>query len=186
MNKSELRKRYLNLRKKLIETDYKSKIIVEKILDENEYKESKVIGLYSSIAQEVDLTTLIDSAIKDKKIVCLPVVLDNYIMSFCKISSITDVLSINKYKIKEPLLQNSNLIMPSELDLIIVPGVCFDTNKNRIGFGQGYYDRYLERAFNSYNIGVCFDEQLIKNFCIESGMFDKKVDEIITDKIKIK
>lgn len=185
MNKSELRKYYLNIRNNLINRDYKSKIIVEKILEEKKYKQSQIIGVYSSFKNEVNLNSLIDFSLKNKKTVCLPIVLDDYNMVFCKISSREELININKYKIKEPLLNKLNIINPKNIDLILVPGICFDTNKNRIGFGKGYYDRYLKNS-NSYNIGVCYDEQLIYDFYIENNLFDISLDEVITDKVKIK
>lgn len=185
MNKSELRKYYLNLRNSLTNSDYKSKIIVEKILNEKEYKQSQTIGVYSSFKNEVNLNSLMDFSIENNKIVCLPIVLDDSNMVFCKINSREDLININKYKIKEPLLDKLNIINSKDIDLIIVPGICFDTNKNRIGFGKGYYDKYLKNS-NSYNIGVCYDEQLLKDFYIENRPFDIALDEVITDKVKIK
>lgn len=186
MNKSELRKYYLNVRKNIVDTDFKSRIIVEQILNHSKYKNSKVIGLYSSYLNEVNLNKLVNESLLNNKIVAFPIVVDEFNMIFSKITSLDELKYMNKYKIKEPIIIKKNIINPESLELILVPGVCFDYHKNRIGYGKGYYDRYLEKCNNSYNIGICFDEQLIKRIYIENNLYDKSLDEIITDKRKIK
>ena len=68
----------------------------------------------------------------------------------------------------------------NDIDLVIVPGVCFDKEKNRIGFGKGYYDRFLQNA-NINTIGICFEEQIVENR-IPITEYDVKIKKIITDK----
>ena len=76
--------------------------------------------------------------------------------------------------IKEPLGESYN----DSIDLFIVPGLGFDKSGNRIGFGKGYYDRFLDTK-NTYKIGICFDIQLIDSVPVD--YHDKKMDVIITD-----
>ena len=73
-----------------------------------------------------------------------------------------------------------NLIPNDEIELIIVPGVCFDLKRNRLGFGGGYYDRFLENK-NMNIIGICFDEQLSKDEFIPANETDIKMNKIITE-----
>ncbi|MCS7083865.1 MAG: 5-formyltetrahydrofolate cyclo-ligase [Aquificaceae bacterium] len=68
---------------------------------------------------------------------------------------------------------------PANVDLAIVPGVCFDLEGYRIGYGGGYYDRFL-KLVKAIKVGVCFDEELIQSF--ERNSWDEKVDFIVTDK----
>lgn len=167
-----------------MDTECKSERIVEKILNSKEYIKSNIVGVYSPYQNEVNLNDLIVFAFKDNKIIAIPVVLNESDMIFCKINSLSDLTNLNKYHIKEPII-NNNMINPQDLNLIITPGICFDKNKNRIGYGKGYYDRYLKKCSNSYNVGVCYDEQIVKDCYIKCNEYDKALDEIITDKRKI-
>ena len=66
----------------------------------------------------------------------------------------------------------------SNIDLIIVPGVSFDNFFNRLGFGMGYYDKYLSKS-NIYKIGLCFSEQMVSS--LPTQKHDIKMDMIITE-----
>jgi 5-formyltetrahydrofolate cyclo-ligase len=65
------------------------------------------------------------------------------------------------------------------IDLIIVPGVVFDRNGNRIGHGMGYYDRLLKKSHNIPRIGLAFEFQIVKK--IEAEEHDERIDMIITE-----
>ena len=95
------------------------------------------------------------------------------------------IQNTNKLNVKEPISDLRKLINPIDINLFIVPGICFDKNKNRIGYGGGYYDRYLCKSPSSYKVGIAFNEQILDDI-IESEDIDVKLDEIITDKILIK
>lgn len=69
--------------------------------------------------------------------------------------------------------------------MIITPGVAFDRNKNRVGFGRGYYDRFFLKYPNAKKIAIAFEEQII-NEGIETDKYDKKVDILITENNIIK
>ena len=94
---------------------------------------------------------------------------------FHKLESIKDV-ELNKYHIREPLF-SSEII--DNIEIMIVPGIAFDVSKNRIGYGKGYYDRYLSKH-ECYKVGLAFDEHLHKE--IPADSFDIKMDIVITDK----
>ena len=90
----------------------------------------------------------------------------------------TDSLKPGIFGIMEPIEQETT-VDESEIDLIIVPGVAFDRQLNRMGRGKGYYDRLLS-TLQAPKIGICFDFQLQDTVPTES--FDKKMDMIITEK----
>ena len=71
------------------------------------------------------------------------------------------------------------------IDIIITPGVAFDRDKNRVGFGRGYYDRFFVKYSNTKKIAIAFEEQII-NEGIETDKYDKKVDVLITENNIIK
>jgi len=180
MNKKEIRGEFKRIRENIKNKEIKSRIICDKILESEFYKKSKVIGLYSSFFSEVDTLRLIETALKDGKIVALPKVCDKE-LKFYRISKIEDLISGGAFGIKEPKKNIENLIAKNNIDLIIVPGICFDKAKNRIGFGKGYYDRYLANENNIIKIGICFDEQ-VREEDIPVGDFDIRMDIVITDK----
>ena len=98
-------------------------------------------------------------------------------MNFFKWSN-DDPLKINKYGIPEPILLN--MTYP---DILLVPLVGFDNDLNRLGYGGGFYDRYIEKIEKIkkvIKIGLAFSCQKIKN--IPLSKYDKKLDFIITEK----
>lgn len=184
MNKQELRKQYLELRKTILDKDSKSKKIIDKVISFESFKLAKVIAIYNSLEDEVNAQYLIKYSIENNKIVVLPRVINKNEMRFYKISSLNE-LEGGAFGIKEPIDDENNLVQANEIDLMIVPGICFDRNKNRVGFGSGYYDRYLSSEKSILKIGICFDEQLLKEDYIEAEGNDIKMDVVVTDKRKI-
>lgn len=181
MNKQELRKYYLEQRRTISDKELKSKDITNKIISLKDYEMAKVIALYNSLESEVDTQNLIKERLENNKIVVLPKVINKTEMKFYKISSL-DELERGAFGIYEPIENENNLVEPNEIDLMIIPGVCFDKNKNRVGFGGGYYDRYLSGENNIFKVGICFDEQLLKDEYIEAEDNDIKMDIIVTDR----
>ena len=172
MNKKELRIKYLDIRKKIKNKDIKSNKIFEKIIKDNDYLNSNVIAIYNNLDDEVRTNKLIEYSLKNGKKVCLPIVEGNT-MRFYLINEDTKYQK-SKYGIDEPI---SNTVVIN-IDLFIIPGVVFGKDLNRIGFGGGFYDRYLDDK--SIKIGICFEEQIIS--MIESDVNDVRMDKIITDK----
>tara|TARA_B100001123_G_C14908555_1_gene866805 strand:- start:9 stop:593 length:585 start_codon:yes stop_codon:yes gene_type:complete len=142
------------------------------------YKNSTKIGCYVSTRYEVQTESIISSIHEDEKELFLPKIKPNSEMDFVQTSKKTQFY-INKFGIKEP--ESNNISIESNLDLVIVPLVAFDVNKNRIGMGGGYYDRKFEKLnTNEYNI---------KNrepILIGLGFDCQKTEEIQTEKWDIK
>ena len=172
MTKEELRNKYKKIRDSIENRKEKSLVIINKVLEDDDYIKSKTIGIYISFGSEVDTDLLIRNSILEKEI-CVPVII-NKEMIFSKIESDTKYTN-NKYGILEP-----NKLKPiNKIDLLIIPGICFDKDKNRIGFGGGYYDRYLNNQ-DIKTIAICFEEQITEH--IPNEKHDVKVKKIITDK----
>ena len=145
IQKENLRKEYILKRMDIPNKHEKSKQIMKKITRNILYKESKIIALYSSLDSEVDTDELIKYSIKIGKIVVLPRVEDGN-LKFYKINSIDNILIKSNFGVKEPLAKEENFVSIDNIDLVIVPGICFDKNMNRLGFGKGYYDRFLANS----------------------------------------
>ena len=172
MNKDKLRKEMLNKRKKIIDKEELSKAIINQITNLDIYKKSKLIALYKSLNNEVDTNTLIDKALKEK-IVLLPRI-DNRKIVFVKINKSTNYVKSN-FGVLEPIGDSCD----DDIDLIIVPGLAFDKDLNRLGFGRGYYDKYLSNK-NIYKIGLAFDEQIVDE--VPHDKLDIRMDMVITNK----
>ncbi len=177
MKKSEIRKKILKLRKenysKNLQINLKSII---KILRKEKYKK-KIIGGYYSYNYEANVMPILEKFEKLKYMISLPKVGKNSSMNFF-VWSTNDPLNINKYGIPEPI--TNKIIYP---DILLVPLVAYDKNCNRIGYGGGFYDRYIKKIKKIkkvLTIGLAFSYQMIKKIPIEKN--DIKLDFIITEK----
>ena len=181
MNKQELREKYLLIRKSIQDKEKRSLIIIKKIIETSFYQEAHTIALYKNLPSEVDTNELINRCLQDNKIVVLPRVIDDN-LSFYRIDT-SEVFTKSNFGILEPKEDPTKEVDKSTIDLIIVPGVCFDLEHNRLGFGKGFYDRYLD-GINIPSIAICFDEQVLKEELIPTNENDMKTRLIITDKNK--
>jgi len=181
--KSQLRKRMLNVRNTMSEEEIKNKsrAIMNKLTCMDEYKNSKVIFVYMSFKNEVDTTDLISKMLEDNKRVVIPYTdTVNTVIIPSEIKSIHEDLTLSHFGYYEPVFEKIRRIEPGELDLIIVPGVVFDRNNNRIGFGKGYYDKILSRKRSDAKaIAVAYDFQVLDE--VPSEPHDIKMDMIITE-----
>lgn len=173
--KRQLRQIYLAKRRELqnrLEMDQK---IRNWVLGSNWYIQARVIYTYVSYRAEADTRNLIDQAWKDGKIVAVPRV-SGTDMDFYQIYSRED-LEPGIMGILEP--KNHCKKMQEESTVMIVPGAVFDRNGYRIGYGGGFYDRYLEKYPNHLLAALAYECQLTDKIPIEP--WDKKIDYIITE-----
>jgi 5-formyltetrahydrofolate cyclo-ligase len=179
--KSILRKEVLQKRNSLNDSQIarRSKLIQEKLIGSAEFIESKSIGVYLPIGSEVQTDDIIRNAIESEKTVMLPRVIINDLHFFIieKHDYDHDSFDVNKFGIKEPKKTNMKLDF---IDLLIVPGIVFDYHGYRIGYGYGYYDKFMAEKKFSKSIGLAYDFQVMKN-PIPKFEFDKKIDILITD-----
>lgn len=173
MDKKELRLHIKNLKKQHSKEALKeqSELILNKLEENNLFIESKTVMLYSSLSDEVQTHDFLEKWRHEKKIILPTVVGDDIIP--VELSEETE-FAVGDFNILEP----QNKPYDGDYDLIVVPGVAFDRNGNRIGRGKGYYDRFLCKHLNVKRIGVCFDFQLVENVPTEDN--DIRMDEIIS------
>ena len=147
-----------------------------KFLEKKKIK-SKIIGGYYPFNYELDILNILEALEKRKYILSLPKIAKNNEMDFFQWSS-KDPLKINKYGIPETTSKKK--IYPR---IFLIPMVGFDGKLNRLGYGGGFYDRYLSKVQDKYKIvkiGVCFSFQKISNIPVNN--YDIKLDYIITEK----
>ena len=175
MNKTEIRKKILDIRKK----SKKKKLHINfhdifRII--KKFKSvGKTIGGYYSYNYEVDTTKILREFEKKKYLISLPKIKKNFQMNFFQWSS-KDPLTINKHGIPEPI--SGKIIYPN---ILLVPVVAFDKDFNRIGYGGGFYDRYIKKIKkNVITIGLAYPFQKVKR--IQTHKYDMKLNFIITRK----
>ncbi|ARJ37418.1 5-formyltetrahydrofolate cyclo-ligase [Sporosarcina sp. P21c] len=180
MEKQHLRKQVIQQLHQLTPSDHerKSAIIVEKVLASDEFKYAKTIGITLSRFPEVDTHRLIEIAWQSGKRVAIPrCISSTREMDFRLIDSF-DQTEVVYMDLKEPKIEVTESINPQEIDLQIVPGVVYSETGYRIGFGGGYYDRYLIN-FPFETISLAFDCQIRHNIAREPH--DIPVSYIYTD-----
>lgn len=175
MDKKEFRKCALSVRDGIKGREEKSKKICERLLLLPQYKESKTLMCYVSFRSEAETRGIIKAALIAGKSVCVPVV-ENGQMYACYISDL-DELTPGAYGILEP--KEKRKAVPEDIDLCLVPGAAFDRCGGRIGYGGGYYDRFLQ-ATTAARIALCFDGQVYD--VIPSEAHDMKMDLLVTEK----
>lgn len=187
LTKTEIRNQIQEIRNNLLEKDvYKnSKIIQEKLFNMEEYKRSKAIFIYMSFNREVDTRDIIRDSLNKGKRVAIPKIVNGE-MEFYYINNINDV-EIGCFGVQEPIAIEGLAYFRDCEDsaFMIMPGVAFDHKKHRIGYGKGFYDKYLMKYGHDNNgkfskIALAFDFQVLEEIPCES--YDILPDMIITDK----
>ena len=155
-----------------------SKRILSKLIKTKVISEAKSIGCYYSIGSEVQTVELMTHLLNEGKVVSLPRISENN-MSFRKIEDLSK-LEKGEFDIPEP---KDNAPIEEKHDVLLVPCVGLDNNGNRIGYGAGFYDKYLEKK-NVIKMGLSYSKQIVKTIPISDE--DVKMDWIITEKDVIK
>ncbi len=177
MLKSRLRKKILKIRKL---KNYRNVNISLKTFFSFLKKKKlirKSIGGYFPVNFEIDDLKILKFLEKKNYQISLPITKKNFDMDF-HIFNFSDPLNINKYGIPEPSFKK--LVYP---DIILVPLIAFDNRLNRLGYGGGYYDRFIEKISKKKHvlkIGLALSIQKINK--VPTSKYDKKLDYIITDK----
>ncbi len=139
------------------------------------YPVFKNVMVFSPFRNEIDITTLTSFLLSKKDvIVSMPKTVNGFQMKAVMVEKMNNLVK-GRYGIREP--SGNTEISPEDIDVIIVPAVAFDRKFNRIGFGAGYYDRFLKRT-NALKIGVGYDFQIVSEIPTEEH--DQKLDAIIT------
>lgn len=150
--------------------------IMHTLLELDCIKNARCIMAYSSHKNEPNLLPFMHALLDMGKDVALPYIAtdDNLIAVAYNNDS---VMKSNVYGIAEPIIMNES--EQAEPDIVLVPGVAYDTAMNRIGYGVGYFDRYLKQT-TAYKIGICFDMQIVPK--IDAEPYDVAMDMLVSDR----
>ena len=158
----------------LLELADKSHIICEKVIGLDAFLKSDTIFTYVDFNREVETRKIIETAWRMGKKVAVPRVAGRD-MDFYLIDSMEE-LAPGYFDIPEPL---TNHLAEDESALMVVPGVAFDPKCHRAGYGQGFYDRYLEKHPYHHTVAVAFDFQIVAE--VPSEPTDIRPDMVITE-----
>jgi 5-formyltetrahydrofolate cyclo-ligase len=176
--KKQLRKEIFKKRQQLSAEEYqaKSRVICDKLLQHPNVQKANSVHIYYPINQEVDVRSLIEYLWSSNKKVVMPradfetkEMVNYFVISYGQLEE-------TKYGLMEPRT-NSPLQIGSP-DLVIVPGVAFSIDRYRLGYGGGFYDRWLA-GVESFRLGVAFDLQIVTKLPVE--IHDVRLNQIITE-----
>jgi 5-formyltetrahydrofolate cyclo-ligase len=177
-NKSAIRSNMLECRKAITPLSYKrlSNKIQRLFMQSKMYKKTHSIMLYMPVHNEPDTSMIISSALHDNKVVLLPSIKGE---SVCPVIYKKDMpLKHGKYKIKEPVHAEEYPVQ--DINVVIVPGVAFDPYGNRIGYGKGYYDKFLGGlSRQTVKAGFSFSRCIVDS--VYTNTWDIPVDIIFTE-----
>jgi len=154
---------------------FKSQIIIQKVLSHSQYQQAHTIGIYVSLPQEVNTIPIIEFALLSHR-VCVPRVQGD-IMDFYEITSLNE-LQEGHFHVLEPTTPYQ--VQPQDIDLMIIPMLAYDDAKYRVGYGKGYYDKYMRNGFQGYKLGLAFSFQYVDHIMVDQ--YDVPLDEILTEK----
>lgn len=179
-HKSIIRQHHHTLRRSLLDAQWKeiSNNITARLIKTDEFRLASTVHTYVSMEsnREVFTLDLIDKTLELGKKVLVPRMQPNGKLSHHSISSLNS-LKKNEWGVLEPSYENP-INLPDDL-LIIVPMVAADFNRNRLGYGKGFYDRFLE-SVNATKVGLCFNMNL-NWISLPVESFDVKMDKVITE-----
>ncbi|HXK44476.1 MAG TPA: 5-formyltetrahydrofolate cyclo-ligase [bacterium] len=177
MMKAEIRKQILETMKKMTEQQWKenSEKIFANLISLPEYSSCWALMTYVSFDKEVNTIPIINDCLAKAKTVCVPAIdWKNFSMVPVQIFNEDDI----DFSQKIPQPFSDARIPVSDIELMIVPGLAFDKQCNRLGRGKGFYDRFLAKC-NAVKIGLAFDFQVLEQ--IPAGDNDVPMDIIITE-----
>ena len=182
MTKEILRKEYKQKRAELTDDKkwVKSQNIQNLFIQSDIYKSSKCLMVYMPLGKETETDLIISRAFSDGKVVVIPVTDESTgRITPVVIDKNTEYIK-GAFSVREP---KEKILCPKEdIDTVVVPGIAFDKKGNRMGFGKGCYDMFLE-DFNGVKVGMCYDFQLADD--LPHSEYDIAMDYIFSDKIII-
>lgn len=164
------------------EVSEKSKVVIERLLEMEEYRKASAIMTYVHFRNEVETDGLIRQAMSDGKKVVVPVtdIFNRRIIPSLLVRFPED-LEPGPLKILEPKASSLRLCNPALIDLVVVPGVAFDLEGNRLGYGGGFYDRFLLLTKpEAVSVGLAYELQVLNR--LEGSPHDIPVNYVLTEK----
>ncbi len=175
MNKQELRKAIRTRKRAMTEEEIerRSRSLCQKFLESDAYRACRTLYGYLPYNQEVRTVPILAQALADGKQVAVPKVYGDD-MKFIVLADLTQV-SRGYAGIPEPIADEP--VAEDETALVLMPGLAFDPQGHRIGYGGGFYDKFLSREPNHPTLALCYEFQMVEH--LETEEFDIPVDTVI-------
>lgn len=182
MDKRSAREKVLALRAAMTEEEraLKSQKIHDFSLDLKELQNAQTVMIFLNFRDEVETTALAQKILDLGKTLVVPRCAPKGVLIPAKVQNLATDLESGTWGIREPKKEQLVEVDPLEIDCVFMPGAAFDMQGNRLGYGGGYYDRFLERLREGTpTIALAFSCQVVPSIPLEP--FDKKVDMLITE-----
>ena len=177
--KAELRKKIKTQRSLITERVSSDVAIFEKFISLSEFKSAELVLCYAAADYEVDCDRIADYALKSNKAVAFPLCKPNSgELDYYKVSALSQ-LETGYYNIRAPKPDMAEKVTRFDNAIVVVPAICYDENGYRLGYGGGYYDRFLKNN-SLFSVGLCYNTLMQKSLPIEKH--DKGVNIIVTEK----
>lgn len=173
MDKKELRKKYTKVRAEVEDKDLKDKLIRKNLRELYLYKNAKSVFVFISYRSEVDTKGIIEDILADGKKLLVPLVKGSQMIAV-EVKGIDD-LEPNKMGILEPKSGEE----VTDVDLTITPGLAFDKDGYRLGYGGGYYDKFFAKV-ETIRMGIGYYDQFVESLVHED--YDKPLEYLLTDR----
>ena len=181
--KRKVRYEFLNLRDRIdpILASAYSNMIFARVKKLSVYEKAKTVMFYLSYGSEVVTDGMISSAIDEGKSVVVPAIQNPGDGEMCaiKILKIEDAYQ-SVYGIRQPEINQEDAVSKEDIDLVFVPGIAFDYEGYRTGYGKGYFDRWLKGFSPEKTIGLAYDFQITDK--VPAGKYDMPVGSVVTEK----
>lgn len=177
--KQEIRQQMRKIRCNIEAVEWRAatEIITKKVIESDSFREATDLYCYMNFDSEVETLAILEEAWRLGKDVWLPKVSRDH-MDFYLVRSVSE-LKKSKFGILEPTGDSEKA--SGDDGLMVVPGIAFDKEHYRIGYGKGYYDRYLAAHPDLFKIGIAFDVQIMEK--VPSEEHDYKMDLIFTESL---
>lgn len=160
------------------EAESKSAAIAANLMKTAEYKAARAVMFYAAKGNEVQTEEMIKTVLKEGKTVLLPITnLEKKEIEAAVINDYDNDLKKGAFGIMEP--NGKSEVNEKLIDAVVVPGVAFDIEGHRLGYGHGFYDKLLHRLANAAKIGLAYDFQIVNKLPRESH--DERMDIIVTE-----
>lgn len=172
MDKKELRKKYTKVRADVEDKEGKDRLIRKNLRELEIYKKAKSVFVFISYKSEVDTRGIIEDILADGKKLLVPLVKGSEMIAV-EVKGIDD-LEPNKMGILEPKSGDE----VTDVDLTITPGLAFDKNGFRLGYGGGYYDKFFAKV-DTVRMGIGYSDQYVESIVHED--YDKALEYLLTE-----
>lgn len=178
MDKVSFRKQQIDLVSDFMKSDKAQKEINDlyrQLFDNLDFQNTPSIGITLSMNNEIPTFPIINQCFEMGKEVYIPKTFDDYSMTFVKYTKDTELVESN-FGVREPKDYENNIMDPP--DLLIVPGLAYSKNNDRLGFGAGYFDRYLAK-YPTKTISLALSKQFYQETLWPIYVLDKQIDEVL-------